>query len=541
MNYRVRLPVVWFVLTVATAALLPPRAQYDCTGISPTANATLAGTVVATGLSLPTFVSAPAGDPDRIFILEKVGRIKIHKRGQTAATLTTFLDISSRVSANGPEMGLLGLAFDPDYANTRRFWVDYTETVGGQIYTVIARYTASAANPDVADTTEVRLFRVAQPEDNHNGGMLAFGSDGFLYVGMGDGGGAGDNHPPSPCGNGQNRAVLLGKMLRVDVRDIDPAATSPDCGLGGANYKIPTTNPFRDGSGGLCDEIWDYGLRNPWRPSVDALNGDLYIADVGQNCTEEVNFEPSSSPGGLNYGWRAMEGLQCFDPNNLNNCNPSGAVCAGSPPCHDPSITLPVLQYAHSGGACSVTGGYVYRGCRMPGYRGRYFYGDYCSGKVNSFVMSGGVVTSQIDVSSQVDPSATLNGGLSSFGVDGQGEIYAVSLNGFVRKFVPPFTDLEVSGSGAAALKLSKGGAWSWENLSATTDYSVSYYRVYRGPVGGPYSCVFKATTASWPGGGDIAVPPVGQLFAYVITAVNASGQETKPGTSGSFNPTTCP
>lgn len=540
MSHPLRLLVFTVIATLATAALAPALAQYDCTGISPTTNTTLAGTVVAQGLVLPVFVSAPVGDPTRIFIVEKAGRIRIHKHGQSVTTLSTFLDITSRVDDGSSEMGLLGLAFDPDYATTGRFWVDYTETVGSQIYTVIARYAVSSGNPDIADTIEDRLFRVAQPDTNHKGGMIAFGSDGFLYIGLGDGGGSGDGH--GTCGNGQDRSVLLGKILRIDVRGIDQSGTAPDCGLGGANYEVPSTNPFSDGAGGMCDEIWAYGLRNPWRPSVDALTGDLYIADVGQNCTEEVNFESSTSAGGKNYGWRQMEGLHCFDPNNSNNCNPSGSMCAGSPACNDPSITLPVVEYPHSGGACSVTGGYAYRGCRMPNYGGRYFYGDYCTGKVSSFVMSGGVATSKTDVSAQIDPSGTLNGGLSSFGTDGQGEVYAVSLNGFVRKIVPPFIDLEVSGPGAGTgLSLSKSGSWSWENLFASTDYAVSYYRVYRGPVGGPYTCIVKATSPAWPGGGDAAVPPVGQLFAYVITAVNASGQETKPGTSGTFNSTTCP
>lgn len=495
---------------------------------------------MASGLTKPLFVTAPSGDTGRIFIIEKAGRIRIHKHGQSATTLPTFLDIVSRVSSTAPEMGLLGLAFDPDYANTRHFWVDYTESVSGQLYTVIARYTASAGNPDVADTAEVRLFRVLQPEDNHNGGMIAFGSDGFLYVGLGDGGGSGDGH--GTCGNGQDRSVLLGKILRIDVRGLDPDATAPDCGLGGANYEVPSTNPFSDGSGGMCDEIWAYGVRNPWRTSFDALTGDFYLADVGQNCTEEVNFVPSTSAGGENYGWRQMEGLHCFDRNNPNSCNPSGSICAGSPACNDPSLTLPVVEYAHATGGCSVTGGYAYRGCRMPNVRGRYFYGDYCDGRVSSFVMSGGVATNKTDVSAQVDPGGTLTGGLSSFGTDGQGELYAVSLNGFVRKIVPPFNDLEVSGAGAgAALSLSKGGNWTWEDLFVSTDYPVSYYRVYRGPVGGPYNCVFKATSPSWPAGGDAAVPAIGQLFAYVITGVSASGQETRPGTSGTFNPTTCP
>jgi hypothetical protein len=370
--------------------------------------------------------------------------------------------------------------------------------------------------------------------------MLMFGADGFLYIGMGDGGGTGDGH--GTCGNGQNRSVLLGKLLRIDVRGVDPAATAPDCGLPGANYTVPKSNPFNDGAGtGFCDEIWAYGLRNPWRPSFDALNNELYIADVGQNCTEEIDWARAGDAGGKNYGWRQMEGLQCFDINNPNVCNPLGQICAGSPPCNDPSITLPVLQYSHTGGACAITGGYVYRGCRMPNYRGRYFYGDYCLGRVDSFVLSSGVPTLPMTVTSQVDPGGTLFGDLSSFGTDGQGELYAVALNGSVRKFVPPFTDLEVSGAKANAFRLSKAGDWTWEDLFVSTDVPVSYYRVYRGSVAGAYTCVFKALTPSWPAGGDPAVPVPGQLFAYVVAAVDGTGAESKRGTVGTFNAATCP
>jgi hypothetical protein len=338
--------------------------------------------------------------------------------------------------------------------------------------------------------------------------------------------------------------VLLGKVLRIDVRGVDPFATAPDCGLAGATYGVPSTNPFRDGPGiGLCDEIWAYGLRNPWRSSFDALTGDLYVADVGQNCWEEVNCVPSTSAGGENYGWRQMEGLHCYNPNQTGTCNPSGAVCGGSPPCNDPSITRPVVEYSHSGlGECSVTGGYAYRGCRMPSFRGRYFYGDYCTGLVKSFVMSGGLATNPQDVSSQVDPGGTLAGGLTSFGVDAQGELYAVGQGGFVRKFVPPFTDLEVSGVGTAnAFQLSKTGDWTWEDLFLATDVPVSYYRVYRGSIGGAYTCVLKATLPKWPSGGDATIPASDQLFCYVVCAVNGAGAESKRGTTGTFNAATCP
>jgi hypothetical protein len=338
--------------------------------------------------------------------------------------------------------------------------------------------------------------------------------------------------------------VLLGKILRIDVRGVDAGSTLPDCALAGATYRVPSSNPFRDGVGiGLCDEIWAYGLRNPWRSSRDALNGDLYVADVGQNCWEEVNWVPGTSTGGENYGWRQMEGFQCYNPNQTFTCNPSGAACAGSPACNDASIKRPVVNYQHSGlGECAVTGGYVYRGCRMPNYRGTYFYGDYCAGFVKSFRMAGGVATNQLDVTGQVDPGDTLAFALSSFGVDAQGEMYVVSLNGSVLKMVPPFGDLEVSGPGAAtSLLLDKSGDWTWENLFLATDVPVSFYRVYRGAVNGAYNCVLKTTTPRWTLGGDPVTPAPGQLFAYVVTAVNGAGVETARGTTGSFNAAACP
>jgi hypothetical protein len=370
--------------------------------------------------------------------------------------------------------------------------------------------------------------------------MLAFADDGFLYVFSGDGGGGGDAH--GACGNAQNRSVLLGKILRIDVRGVDPGSTLPDCGLAGATYRVPATNPFRDGPGiGSCDEIWAYGLRNPWRSSFDALTGDLYVGDVGENCWEEISWVAGTSGGGENYGWRQMEGLNCYNPNQTGTCTPVGATCAGSPPCNDPGITLPVVAFGHNT-ECAVTGGYAYRGCRMPNYRGTYFYGDYCAGFVKSFRMSGGVAVNPQDVTGQVDPGGTLRFNFSSFGVDAQGEIYTVGLNGSVRKVVPPFPDLEVSAEGAAVmLRMDKTGDWTWEDMFLATDVPVSFYRVYRGSVNGAYSCVFKATTPRWSLGGDATNPAGGQLFAYVVSAVNASGVESKRGTTGTFNAGTCP
>lgn len=510
-------------------------AQYDCRGISETSNSTLLAYRIVTGVSQPVFVSGAPGDTTRLFIVERAGRIKIHRRGTDTTTLLTFLNITSKVNSSSQEMGLLGLAFDPDYQATGYFWVNYTEVVDGQIFTVIARYRSSRGSPDIAEpTSEMRILRFAQPESNHNGGMLIFGSDGFLYVFTGDGGGSGDQH--GLCGNGQSRSVLLGKILRLDVRSVDPESTPPDCGLVGANYGVPKSNPFRDGPGvGFCDEVWAYGLRNPWRASFDALIGDLYIADVGQAVWEEVDWAPATSTGGENYGWRQMEGPDCFS---------LGGVCGDSPLCNDSSLTLPVLSYRH-GSPCSIIGGYVYRGCRMPNFRGTYFYADLCAGWVRTFRVVGGVVTDPQDITNQLRSGGATFISPTSFGVDGLGELYLMEFGGRVWKIGPPFQELEVSAPDAAdSLRLAKAADWTWEDLFFATDIPIASYRVYRGSPGGAYSCIFNTTSPKWPAGGDPVAPVSGQLFSYVVTAVavvDFVAVETKPGTVGTFNPATCP
>jgi glucose/arabinose dehydrogenase len=524
--------------SILLAAASAVRAQYDCSGVPETSNTTLAAYPVVTGLSVPVFVTSPPGDRERLFIVEKQGRIKIHTHGTAPSSTSTFLDITGRVSAFGGEMGLLGLAFDPDYATTGYFWVYYTESSDGDVYSVVARYTASSPAANTADaTSEMRVLRLVQPDLDHKAGMLMFGLDGFLYVATGDGGGPGDLH--GYCGNGQSRSVLLGKILRLDVRGIDPASTRADCALAGATYRVPRNNPFNDGPGvGLCDEIWAYGLRNPWRPSIDPLTGDLYIADVGQDCWEEIDWSPGGSPGGENYGWRQMEGNACYSE---AGCNSSGVICAGSPSCYDPSLVHPVLTYAHDPG-CAVTGGYVYRGCRMPAFRGRYFFADVCAGFVRTFRMVGGAVAAPQDLTRQLRPDGSHFVNVTSFGVDGLGEQYLTEYFGTVWKLAPRIPDLEVSARGAAdMLRLAKTGDWTWEDLFHATDVPVMLYRVYRGTPNGLFSCVFHATTPRWPSGGDAAVPAPGQLFAYVVTAIDPSGQETKPGATGTFDASTCP
>jgi glucose/arabinose dehydrogenase len=340
---------------------------------------------IATGLTRPTYLTH-AGDA-RLFVIEQPGRIRIiDASGQLLDQ--PFLDITDRVLSSGNEQGLLSVAFEPEYATTGRFYVDYTRKPDGA--TMIERYQVSPSDPNVADKSSAsEVIVIQQPEPNHNGGLIKFGPDGYLYVGMGDGGGAGDRH--GSIGNGQNQKALLGKLLRLDV-------------VNQATYVIPASNPFGT-------EVWAYGLRNPWRYSFDRATGDLYIADVGQDTYEEVDFQPAASTGGENYGWRIMEGLHCFNPQDY--CDQSGLV-------------LPVAEYSHAVGGCSITGGYVYRGAKYPVLSGQYFFGDYCSGIIWSLQRSG----------DQWQMTKRLESGLliSSFGEDVNGELYVIDHNGAVYR-----------------------------------------------------------------------------------------------------------
>jgi glucose/arabinose dehydrogenase len=352
----------------------------------------LTGTRVVGGLSSPLDLQAAPGDGARLFVVEQRGRIRI-VRGQTLSA-TPFLDISTRLRCCG-EQGLLGLAFHPAYAQNGRFFVNYTNPQG---HTHVSEFRVSS-NPDVADPgSERQLLFVSQPFANHNGGGLAFGPDGRLYIGLGDGGSGGD-----PQGNGQFLGTHLGKMLRIDVD-------------GGMPYGVPADNPFRTTPGAL-PEIWALGLRNPWRFSFDRSGGELYIADVGQSAREEVDVALAGR-GGQNYGWNVMEGSLCFRPSS--GCNTSG-------------LTLPVLDYGRGVGG-SITGGYVYRGCRLPGYQGTYFYGDFISGAIRSFRFQGGQATDARDWSDTIGRDI---GNVSSFGQDAEGELYVVDYDGEVFRIVP--------------------------------------------------------------------------------------------------------
>jgi glucose/arabinose dehydrogenase len=353
--------------------------------------------LVATGLSSPLYLTQPPTDPTRLFVLEQPGRIRVIRDGTLLAR--PFLDITS-LALFSNEQGLLSMAFHPNYANNGQFFVYYTDLTG----TIqVVRYTVSAVDPDSADAASAEtIISVAHPTfTNHNGGLVLFGPDGFLYIGTGDGGSGGD-----PNRNGQNKTVLLGKLLRIDVNS-------------GAPYVVPASNPFV-GLAPARPEIWAYGLRNPWRFSFDRVTHDLYIADVGQNSREEVDVQVAPSAGGQNYGWNIMEGTICYPP-PTTGCSQAGLVA-------------PVFDYVtHSGGTCSITGGYVYRGTRLPILAGHYFYGDYCSGQVSSFRYSNGVVTDQHDYT----PEFGILGNITSFGEDRQGELYIITQGGNVYRVEP--------------------------------------------------------------------------------------------------------
>lgn len=346
---------------------------------------------IASGLSSPTFATAPADDA-RLFIVERPGRIRIVVNGSLRAT--PFLDIAPRVNTVG-EGGLLSMAFDPNYATNGFFYVDFVDA-GGNI--VVERFSVSA-DPNVASTTPLRILTIAHPTNtNHYGGLVAFGLDRMLYIGTGDGGGAGD--PPR---NAQNPNVLLGKLLRIDVRNATTATP----------YAIPPDNPFV-GQAGRRGEVWAVGLRNPWRYAFDPSASRLFIADVGQDRREEVDVV-ATSVAGANYGWNVVEGSLCYPAD----------------PCDRSGFVAPVLEYAHDGaGGCSITGGFVYRGAAVPALAGHYFYSDYCSGWLRSFTVVNGAAVERIDW------NIANVGSILSFGRDAQGELHVLSQTGRVYRIV---------------------------------------------------------------------------------------------------------
>ena len=334
--------------------------------------------------SKPLFLTDCGDGSDRIFVVEQTGGIRVFQNDSSAASSTVFLDLSGKLSSLGGEQGLLGLAFHPDYEQSGFFYVNYTAP--DPLRTVIARYTVSASDPGLADpASEFVIIEIPQPYTNHNGGMLAFGPDGYLYIGMGDGGSAGD-----PGNNAQDLTTLLGKLLRIDVNDTTATA----------HYAIPPDNPYALAPGDVRREIWAHGFRNPWRFSFDPASGALWLGDVGQGRIEEIDIVEK----GRNYGWRVMEGSLCYNP-------PSG--------CDQTGLELPAKEYSHDLGV-AVVGGYAYYGARRPGYAGAYIYGDYGSGRIWLLRREGGAIVADSLI-------AQLPYDITSFGVDRQRELYVVT------------------------------------------------------------------------------------------------------------------
>jgi len=380
---RLTITLFGLALTIAVCPLLPGfnAGSHIEPGVNP-----IALERVLTGLSAPVYITSARDDSKRLFIVEQGGRIKLLAPDNN--TPTVFLDITQRV-LGGRERGLLGLAFHPQFRTNHRFFVNYTRTPDGA--TVIAEYQASGVDPDVAEVNETAVLVIPQPFANHNGGMVEFGPDGYLYIGMGDGGSAND-----PGNRAQDINNLLGKILRIDV----------DHSNGPIRYSSPPENPFFGPAPGR-DEVYALGMRNPWRFSFDRASGELYVGDVGQNAWEEIDIV---TPGG-NYGWRVMEGTRC-------NPGIGGGVCSTA------GFNLPIAEYRHTGGRCSITGGYVYRGSKGALPSGTYVYADYCSGEIFSLI--GGEQNLLLDTS--------LN--IPSFGEDEDGEIYVVGLGGTIDRIV---------------------------------------------------------------------------------------------------------
>jgi uncharacterized protein (TIGR03437 family) len=362
--------------------------------------------LLADGLSSPLYLTNARDGSGRLFILERPGRIRVIRRGENSPIETPFLDISAKVMLGG-ERGLLGLAFHPQYTINRRFFVNYTRVPDGA--TVISEFRVSVSNPNIAEIEERVLLTIAQPFDNHNGGMIEFGPDGYLYIGMGDGGSGFD-----PDNRAQNIEDLLGKMLRIDVDKMN----------GTAPYSSPPDNPFFGSTPGR-DEIYALGLRNPFRWSFDRSTGELYAGDVGQNAIEEIDI---ITRGG-NYGWRVFEGTQCT---SLDPCDASRFI-------------PPIYQYDHSGGRCSVTGGYVYRGSRGTFPTGSYLFGDFCTGEI--FLRHNNTVSLLLDTELR----------LASFGEDEFGEIYVADLRGSVFRLATPGVASTVSAASFAGNLIAPG------------------------------------------------------------------------------------
>ena len=374
----------------------------------------LSSELVSDGFKKPVFVISYPTDASILYVVEQAGRIIVLDSGQKKSK--PFFNINKRVVnpfRPGDERGLLGFAFHPDHENNKKFYINYIDNDG---QTIVSEFIAESKYKADHNSERV-LLKLEQPYGNHNGGHIEFGKDGYLYIAIGDGGAAGD-----PLDSGQDLTSLFGKVIRIDIN--------------GSPYSIPKSNPFY-GIKNAREEIWAWGLRNVWRFSFDKKTGDIYYGDVGQNKWEEVNFEPASSSGGNNYGWRHMEASYCFEPKE--NCKRDGMV-------------LPIIEYPNDAyhpafalgrknqlnvEGCSVTGGYVYRGKKLKGFEGVYFFGDYCSGNIWSFKVKDGKANAFKNRTEEINiADGEFTNYISSFGQDADGEIYIVDYNGAVYKII---------------------------------------------------------------------------------------------------------
>lgn len=476
---------------------------------------------VASGLTSPIYAigppDGPSGPDDRLFIVEQPGTIRILDLTTGQMPADPFLDILTLVLDDGNEEGLLSMAFHPDYNtpgadNEGVFFVYYTNLAGDN---QVSRYSVGVDPNDADETTAQTVLLFPHPaRSNHNGGQIAFGPDGALYIATGDGGGSCD-----PDDNAQNVDVLLGKLLRLNVDEFPPYST--------------VGNPFAGPPAG-ANEVWAYGLRNPWRFSFDRVTGAIYIGDVGQGLWEEIDCQPSTGTGGENYGWDLYEGTFCPNP----SCGGIVSQCSTIQP------VPPIRQYDHTtdGFSCSLTGGFVYRGCRMGDLHGSYFYADYCSDQIRSFRSepecaydAAGEVLRTSDLAT---PTLTINN-ITSFGQDGRGEIYICDRDGEVFRILPELTIMEVSGSNATPLR-AEGSDFVWEDLRATSMHPITAYKVYRSEndATGEFDCVHQGPDTNWPGG-DPQDPTLNEAFFYLVTALNSAGDETRPGIRSDGTPRT--
>lgn len=483
-------------------------------------------TQFATGFNSPIGAFFRPGS-STMYVVQQRGRIRMVDTNGTIAT-NDFLNITSKVSQSGNERGLLSMVFDPDYETNGFFYVNYTKTSDGT--TVIARYSRSTTDPNVADaTSEVIVLEIPQPYSNHNGGQLQFDPNGFLMIGMGDGGSAND-----PQNYAQSNQSLLGKMLRIDVRS-------------GLPYTIPTDNPFA-GTATILPEIWTKGLRNPWRFSYDMVKKDLWIADVGQNVYEEIDFEPAGDPGGKNYGWR------CYEGDNVFNSSGCGAAT---------DYTYPVFAYSHTGGNCSVSGGFVYRGGTFGNLYGKYLFADYCSGKIWATEQTGATTFNTVLLT---QTTSVLTNSIVSFAQDNNGEMYVIARDTYnaIYKLSEdgclPSADIYTNGNinticnGQSLTLIAPFAAdnfysWNWSGgviIGSTNTITVSDSGTYSVTVINGQGCsatsadfvvnVFNLPTISF--GSTPAEVCLNDMVN--LTASPAGGQFSGPGVTGAaFNPGT--